>query len=99
MALLSAEHKTGFGSPYSREGHHLFTNTAYDLPENLHQVEIFFALAKKFAGIDKQIQITAEDLKLPVSELQRHSLQKPEPEYWLSAYRLASQSESLEIVF
>ena len=47
MALLPADHKTGFGAPYSREGHHLLTNTAYDLPKNLHLVEIFFALAKK----------------------------------------------------
>ncbi len=68
MALLPAEHKTGFGLPYSREGHHLFANTAYDLPENLHQVEIFFELVKKFAGSSEEYQITTEDLSLPVSE-------------------------------
>lgn len=69
MALLPAEHKTGLGCPYSREGHHLFTNTAYDLPSNLHQVEIFFALAQKFAGINEQIKITHEDLILPISQV------------------------------
>lgn len=69
MAILPAEHKTGFGSPYSREGHHLFTDTAYALPGNLHQVEIFFALAQKFAGINEQIKITAEDLALPISQI------------------------------
>ncbi|OQK15378.1 hypothetical protein AU255_18075 [Methyloprofundus sedimenti] len=68
MALLPAEHKTGFGPPYSREGHHFFTDTAYELPEHLHQVEIFFALAQKFAGISQQISITADDLNLPVSD-------------------------------
>ena len=71
MALLAAEHKTGFGSPYSREGHHLFTNTAYDLPSNLHQVEIFFELAKKFAGISDKLSITADDLSLPISAIDR----------------------------
>jgi len=68
MALLPAEHKSGFGAPYSREGHHFFTDTAYDLPRHLHQVEIFFALAQKFAGINQQINITADDLNLPVSD-------------------------------
>ena len=67
MVLLPAVHKTGFGSPYSREGHHLFTNTAYDLPRNLHQVDIFVALAKKFAGIKDQIKITTDELNLPIS--------------------------------
>lgn len=71
MALLPAEHKTGFGSPYSREGHHLFTNSAYDLPEHLHQVEIFLELAKKFAGINHDITITADDLNLPISALDK----------------------------
>ncbi len=68
MALLPAEHKSGFGAPYSREGHHLFTDTSYDLPKNLHQVEIFFALAQKFAGITEQISITTDDLSLPISD-------------------------------
>lgn len=67
MALLPAEHKTGVGSPYSREGHHLFSNTAYDLPKNLHQVEIFFELAKKFAGINEPLGISAKYLSLPIS--------------------------------
>ena len=71
MALLPADHKTGFGSPYSREGHHLFTGTAYDLPKNLHQVEIFFELAKRFAGISDQLEITADDLSLPLSAQDR----------------------------
>lgn len=95
MALLSAEHKTGFGSPYSREGHHLFTNTAYDLPENLHQVEIFFALAKKFAGIDKQIQITAEDLKLPVSDVDSNwaNDQLQQHAQWIAINPMASTQE------
>ncbi|NOQ15176.1 MAG: hypothetical protein GQ583_11960 [Methyloprofundus sp.] len=72
MALLNADHKTGFGTPYSREGHHLLTNSAYDLPRNLHQVEIFFELAKKFAGLNQQIKITAEDLNLPVSDTDKN---------------------------
>jgi len=67
MILLPAEHKTGFGFPYSREGHHLFTDTAHNLPEHLHQVEVFFELAKKFAGIEEDLKITAEDLSLPIS--------------------------------
>lgn len=67
MALLPATHKTGFGAPYSREGHHLFSDTAYDLPKNLHQVEIFFELAKKFAGINEPLNISAQDLSLPIS--------------------------------
>ena len=71
MALMPAEHKTGFGSPYSREGHHLVTNTAYDLPENLHQVEIFFELAKKFVGISNDLSISADDLSLPINELDK----------------------------
>jgi heptosyltransferase I len=67
MMLLPAEHKTGFSFPYSREGHHFFTDTAHNLPEHLHQVEIFFELAKKFAGIEEDLKIAAEDLSLPVS--------------------------------
>ncbi|WP_428353303.1 glycosyltransferase family 9 protein [Methyloprofundus sp.] len=95
MALLPAEHKTGFGAPYSREGHHLFANTAYDLPANLHQVEIFFALAQKFAGINKPINITAADLDLPVSnsdknwaggKLQGH-------DHWMAINPMASTQE------
>ena len=69
MMLLPADHKTGFGKPYSREGHHLFVDTAYDLPKNLHQVEIFFALAQKFSGLTDKISISAEDLKLPVNSI------------------------------
>jgi len=42
---LPADHRFGFGKPYSREGHHLLVDTAYALPKNRHQVEIFFALA------------------------------------------------------
>lgn len=71
MALLSADHKTGVGVPYSREGHHLFVNTAYDLSPRLHQVEIFFELAKKFSGLNKAIDITEEDLYLPINELDK----------------------------
>jgi len=95
MALLPAEHKTGFGSPYSREGHHLFTNTAYDLPKNLHQVEIFFELAKKFAGISDELKITATDLSLPISTLDRtwatDALQ--EHHKWIAINPMASTQE------
>lgn len=95
MALLVAEHKIGFGSPYSREGHHLFTHTAYDLPKYLHQVEIFFALAKKFARINEQIKITAEDLSLPISQLDinwatEKLLSHP---HWIAINPMASSQE------
>lgn len=95
MALLPAEHKTGFGVPYSREGHHLFANTAYDLPKNLHQVEVFFALAKKFAGIDKQIEITAEDLELPINPIEKKwaSNQLHNHSHWIAINPMASTQE------
>ncbi len=95
MALLAADHKTGFGSPYSREGHHLFVDTAYDLPRNLHQVEIFFELAKKFAGINDTLKITVDDLSLPIctkdkswaaSTLQEHK-------QWIAINPMASTQE------
>ncbi len=92
MALLPADHKTGFGAPYSREGHHLFTDTTYELPPQLHQVEIFFALAKKFSGITENIKISTEDLLLPIhdhdkawaiEQLQAH-------EHWIAINPMAS---------
>ena len=95
MALLPAEHKTGLGSPYAREGHQLFTNTGYDLPSHLHQVEIFFALAQKFAGIDDPLEITTTDLILPIShkdtlwaseQLQTHP-------HWIAINPMASTQE------
>lgn len=95
MLLLPAEHKSGFGSPYSREGHHLFTDTSYDLPKNLHQVEIFFELAKKFAGMTEHTPITASDLNLPISlvdqqwaadKLQSH-------QHWIAINPMASTQE------
>jgi len=95
MALLPADHKTGFGAPYSREGHHLFTDTAYDLPPQLHQVEIFFALAKKFSGITEDITISASDLSLPIhandkawatEQLQSHTK-------WIAINPMASTQE------
>ncbi len=95
MALLSAEHKTGLGAPYSREGHHLLTHSAYDLPKNLHQVEIFFALAKKFAGISEELEISADDLFLPVSERDkiwaRDTLQQHKQ--WIAINPMASTAE------
>lgn len=95
MALLNAEHKTGFGSPYSREGHHLLTNTAYNLPKNLHQVEIFFELAKKIAGINKQIKITADDLKLPISDTDKEwAAEKLQThKQWIAINPMASTQE------
>ncbi|GFO71490.1 heptosyltransferase I [Bathymodiolus japonicus methanotrophic gill symbiont] len=95
MALLPAEHKTGFGSPYSREGHHLFTDTAYDLPSNLHQVDIFFALAQKFAGINERIKITAEDRILPISQVDiSWASEKLQPhEQWIAINPMASTQE------
>ena len=67
MALLPATHKTGFGVPYTREGHHFFTDTAYALPSHLHQVELFFALAQKFAGLEMIQNISPADLMLPLN--------------------------------
>ena len=95
MALLPADHKTGFGSPYSREGHHLFTDTAYNLPKNLHQVEIFFELAKKFSGISDELKITATDLSLPINALDRawasDTLQAHS--HWIAINPMASTQE------
>ncbi len=95
MALLSAEHKTGFGAPYSREGHHLFAHTAYDLPKNLHQVEIFFELAKKFAGLTEQIKITADDLNLAISDIDQHWAAEALQEHrqWIAINPMASTQE------
>ncbi|BCG65780.1 MAG: heptosyltransferase I [Methyloprofundus sp.] len=95
MALLPAKHKTGFGSPYAREGHQLFSNTAYDLPYHLHQVEIFFALAQKFAGIDDPLEITAADLRLPISQkdtlwASEHLQTSPQ---WIAINPMASTQE------
>ncbi|NOQ65049.1 MAG: hypothetical protein GQ582_11115 [Methyloprofundus sp.] len=67
MLLVNAEHKTGFGAPYAREGHQYCCDTAYSLANNLHQVDIFFELAKKFSGLNEPIKITAADLELPTS--------------------------------
>jgi len=67
MGLLSADHKTGFGRPYSREGHRFFTNTAYDLKPKLHQVEIFHALVEHFSGLDDNGMIANKDLILPLN--------------------------------
>ena len=95
MALLPADHKTGFAAPYSREGHHLLTNTAYNLPKNLHQVEIFFELAKKFAGLDKQIKISADDLNLPISNADKKWAADKLQEYhhWIAINPMASTQE------
>lgn len=95
MALLPAEHKTGFGSPYSREGHHLFTNTAYTLPRNLHQVEIFFELAKKFAGINELIKITSDDLTLPIANADKEwAINKLQTnQQWIAINPMASSPE------
>ncbi|MCF7970081.1 MAG: glycosyltransferase family 9 protein [Methylococcaceae bacterium] len=95
MMLLPAEHKTGFGLPYSREGHHLFTDTAHNLPEHLHQVEIFFELAKKFAGIDEDLTISAADLSLPVSVSDRAwaSQQLQANSQWIAINPRASTQE------
>ncbi|RLA25815.1 MAG: hypothetical protein DRQ62_01445 [Gammaproteobacteria bacterium] len=95
MALLPADHKTGFGSPYSREGHHLFTNTAYDLPGNLHQVEIFFELAKKFTGSTDQLKISADDLLLPISTVDRNWAAETLKPYnqWIAINPMASTQE------
>ena len=95
MALLPAEHKTGFGTPYSREGHHLFCNTAYDLPKNLHQVEIFLALAQKFAGVNQQVKITAGDLNLPVSHFDTNwaADQLQQHDQWIAINPMASTPE------
>lgn len=95
MALLAADHKTGFGAPYSREGHHLFTHTAYDLPKNLHQVEIFFALAKKFSGIDKPLAITADDLSLPIhsTDISWAAETLAEHKHWVAINPMASTQE------
>jgi len=67
-ALLPADHKTGFGRPYTREGHQFVINTAYPLPEKLHQVELFYALAQKFIGLDIPAAIPEDDLSLPLSD-------------------------------
>lgn len=69
MGLLSADHKTGFGKPYSREGHSLFTNTTYDLPSKLHQVEVFHTLAARFSGLNNNVIIAPEDLSLPLDNI------------------------------
>lgn len=95
MKLLPAEHKTGFGSPYSREGHHFFTNTAYDLPKNMHQVEIFFELAKKFSGINTPTDITAEDLNLPISKADKTwaTRKLQQHKHWIAINPMASTRE------
>ncbi len=93
--LLPAKHKTGFGKPYSREGHHLFVDTAYSLPKNRHQVEIFFALAQKFAGLTEPISIGAEDLKLPIHENDRRwaKEQLKSSQQWIAINPMASTQE------
>lgn len=95
MMLLPAEHKTGFGLPYTREGHHLFTDTAHPLAEHLHQVEIFFELAKKFAGIEDELKIAADDLLLPVSHNDMHwaSQQLQANSQWIGINPTASTQE------
>jgi len=95
MRLLPADHRFGFGKPYSREGHHLFVDTAYPLPKNRHQVEIFFALAQKFAGLTGTINISAEDLKLPVNVIDTNwaKEQLKSNQQWIAINPMASTQE------
>ncbi|MDF1584372.1 MAG: glycosyltransferase family 9 protein [Methyloprofundus sp.] len=95
MALLPAEHKTGFGAPYSREGHHLFTDSAYNLPPELHQVEIFFALAKKFSGMTEDLKISAADLSLPIHDQDKAWATKQLQSHtkWIAINPMASTQE------
>ncbi|WP_174483998.1 glycosyltransferase family 9 protein [methanotrophic endosymbiont of Bathymodiolus puteoserpentis (Logatchev)] len=95
MALLPADHKTGFGSPYSREGHHLFTDTTYDLPPKLHQVEIFFALAKAFSGVTEDIKISTDDLALPIASKDKVWADEKLRSYahWIAINPMASTQE------
>jgi len=95
MKLLPADHRFGFGKPYSREGHHLLVDTAYALPKNRHQVEIFFALAQKFAGLTGAISISAEDLKLPVNVIDTNwaKEQLKSNQQWIAINPMASTQE------
>jgi len=94
-ALLHAELKTGFGQPYAREGHQLVINTAYPLPEKKHQVEIFYALAQKFIGLDSAVTIPKNDLSLPLNDTDINWAQQQlsAHEHWIAINPMASTQE------